>query len=423
MAQETSSWRPSGHTRIPPGSGPSTVSPEAAKLDEGARGVNFPWRATLSLASLLVLSGCVERPRPAPVDAGAYWPAYLGNSARTPFLDEVITNRPPVIVWSAGVGSGFQGMPVVTDEAVLAASSDRYVQALSRQDGSTFWRKRLDGPPVSPLVVGDVVYAATQQKGYLRAFRVDDGTDIWKRSLPSTRKPVFLAGDTAYVASEESVLFAFGRQNIPLYDDPVWYALLPQPPTAGPVVIGDWVAYVAADSVFLLSRISGLRLTSAHSSGVLVGEAAADSTALYLATEDGSLISWHLPNLHVLWQTSGFGSFIAGPVVAGSDGYAVTRAGRLIRFNTSTGAAEVIADCRGTVTSSPVVVRNGVLVGTLGGKLHFYSRDGVQVWEKELDGSIEAPVFVHEGRILVALYGKVGGFMGSPYGGKLVELR
>ena len=328
-----------------------------------------------------------------------------------------------MIVWSAAVGSGFHGMPVVTDEAVLAASSDRYVQAVSRQDGSTFWRKRLDGPPVSPLVVGDVVYAATQQRGFFRAFRAEDGTDIWKRSLPSVRRPVFLAGDTAYLATEDRVLFAFGRQNIPLYEEPVWYALLPQPPTAGPLVAGDWVAYVTADSVFLLSRISGLRLTSAHSSGVLVGEAAADSIALDLATEDGSLISWSLPDLHVRWQTTGFGSFIAGPVIAGNDGYAVTRTGRLIKFNTATGGAEIIAESRGTVTSSPIVVQNGVLVGTLGGKLHFFSRDGEELWEKQLDGSIEAPVFVHEGRILVALYGRTGGFMGSPYGGKLVELR
>jgi len=77
----------------------------------------------------------------------------------------------------------------------------------------------------------------------------------------------------------------------------------------------------------------------------------------------------------------------------------------------------------GTVTASPAVVENGLLVGTLTGRLHFFTRNGEPIWTVELDGSIEAPVFVHEGRIVVPLWTKGSGVLSSGALGKLVELR
>ena len=373
----------------------------------------------LGLAALPWLASCTRQARPAPVDAGVYWPTYLGNAARTPFLSERISDELPSVVWSTQLGSGVQGMPVVTDEVIIAASSDRYIHTLSRQDGSTFWRKRVDGLPVPPLVIGEVIYTATTTKSGLRSLRITDGDYVWKRKFPAVSVPLSMAGDTAYAATDDRYLFA-----VTSMEQPLWSTRLSAAASAGPLVLKDWVLYLSLDSLFLLERASGQREAAARSPEIIAGEAASDGERVYLATERGSLLAWRTPDLELLWQTSGFDCFLSGPVLAGDVGYAVTRRGEVVRFDADTGAAQVIAQTGEVTLASPTVVQNGLLVGTLAGHLHFFSWNGEPIWDVQMEGSIEAPVFVHGGRMTVALYGRVRGPLGSkPSRGRLVELR
>jgi outer membrane protein assembly factor BamB len=373
----------------------------------------------LGLAALPWLASCRHQARPAPADPGVYWPTYLGNAARTPFLSERISDELPSVVWSTQLGSGIQGMPVVTDEVIIAASSDRYIHTLSRQDGSTFWRKRVDGLPVPPLVIGEVIYTATTTKSGLRSLRITDGDYVWKRKFPAVSVPLSMAGDTAYAATDDRYLFA-----VTSMEQPLWSTRLSAAASAGPLVLKDWVLYLSLDSLFLLERASGQREAAARSPEIIAGEAASDGERVYLATERGSLLAWRTPDLELLWQTSGFDCFLSGPVLAGDVGYAVTRRGEVVRFDADTGAAQVIAQTGEVTLASPTVVQNGLLVGTLAGHLHFFSWNGEPIWDVQMEGSIEAPVFVHGGRMTVALYGRVRGPLGSkPSRGKLVELR
>ena len=115
---------------------------------------------------------------------------------------------------------------------------------------------------------------------------------------------------------------------------------------------------------------------------------------------------------------------IAGPVLADSTGYALSRSGQLVRFEAANGSARVIAAVGETVISSPSVARNGVLFGTLQGTLYFFGRNGEPIWDVQLGGSIQAPAILYEGRIVVPMYGRVAGSFGSnPARGKVMELR
>ncbi|UCF21255.1 MAG: PQQ-binding-like beta-propeller repeat protein [Gemmatimonadota bacterium] len=351
--------------------------------------------------------------------------------ARAPFRTERLSTAEPTTVWSEGVGSGIQGMPVLAGEAIIAATSDRYLEARSRQDGSLFWRKRLEGPPVSPIIIGDAIYTATEGLGELRALDVALGDDRWKQRFASVRTPLAMAGDTLFVATENGGLFAFdrcSRSEDPAgcrtpEGEPIWSTAFRGPPSAGPLVLTDWVVVVALDSLYLFDRFSGMRRAAAQGPDIAVGELASDGSTVFLATENGSLLAWTTPNLELLWQISGFGNFQSGPVLDGNLGYAVTRTGQVLAFDLTDGAARVIAECKGAVIAPPTLVRNGLLVGTLDGKLHFLGRDGESIWMVEFDGLIETPVIVHQGRILVSMYGKAGGGLGSPYRGKMAELR
>jgi outer membrane protein assembly factor BamB len=343
----------------------------------------------------------------------------MGNVARSPFLNETVSSQPPTVMWSTTVGSGLRGTPVVTDETVVVVTSDRKIHTLSREDGSKFWQKRLAGPAVPPLVVGEVIITATEDKGRIESLDMAEGADLWRYDLPSVATPITLHNDTLYLAAEDGSLFAF----VPGSDTPIYQAFFQRAASAGPVIFDAWIAYVAYDSLFVLDRPTAQRQAAASNPEVFVGEAASDGEAIYLATERGSLIAFTIPELQFLWQASGFGNFEAGPVLADSLGYAVTRTGKLVRFNAQSGAARILADVGGTVIAPPTVVQNGVLVGTVPGYLHFLSRNGEPIWDVELDGSVEWPVFVHEGRIIVPIYKKHAGGLSSGSRGMLMELR
>lgn len=423
MARATIPDRSDRTAGAPCGTVPAAIA-RAAKVEARRGSVNLRrgthrLLAQLGAAALALLSGCTQAPRPAPADAGVYWPTYMGDISRAPFLHQQISSAPPNVLWSRSVGPALRGMPVVTDKVIVAASADRNVHTLSRLDGSTFWRKKLDGPPVSLLVIGDVIYAGTEGKGQLVTLDVIEGDNTWEYKLPSISKPISLVGDTLYAATDDGSLFAIK----PGAKEPIWRAFFPRAASAGPLVLDGWVVYVAYDSIFLLDRTNAERHAAAHSAEIFVGEAASDGETLYLATELGSLVAWSVPDLEFLWQASGFGNFMAGPVLADSIGYAATRTGELVRFDTRRGSAEIIGKASGTVLAPPTVVRNGVLLGTVGGRLHFFSRNGEPIWDVQLEGSIELPIVIHEGRIVVSMYTRGKARLGSGSHGKVVELR
>ncbi len=399
----------------------STARPP--KLEAFCGSVNFPRKSPTALAilgaiTLILPAGCSTRPRPAPVDEGVFWPMYLGTPSRTPFAGLRITEEPPTILWTSGVGPAIRGVPVVTDEIIVAASTDRKIQTVSRVDGSTLWRRGMDGPPVDPLVIGGVIYAASENKGKLVAIDVVEGDDIWERDSPSVATPISVIDDTLYVAAEDGSLIALasGREE-------VWRVFFRRAASAGPLLLDSLIVYVAYDSVYVLDRRDARLFSKAASPEIFIGEPASDGSSLYVVTERGSIYSWRLPDLEFAWQASGFGNFVSGPVVAGDDGYVVSRSGRLVHFDPASGSASIIAALDDAVIAPPTVVANGVLVGTLGGRLHFCRRNGEPVWDVELDGSIESPVMVHEGRLIVPMYSKRRGMLSSGSEGRIVELR
>lgn len=343
---------------------------------------------------------------------------YLGTPSRAPFAQLRIADQPPTTLWESGVGPAIRGVPVVTDEVIVAASTDRKIQTVSRVDGSTLWRRGLPGPPVDPLVVGGVIYAASENKGKLVALEVEEGDDIWERDAPSVNTPISVVDDTLYVAAEDGSLLALAEGR-----NEVWRVYFRRAASAGPLLIDSLIVYVAYDSVYVLDRRDAQTIARTSSPEIFIGEPASDGKNLYLVTERGSIYSWRLPDLEFIWQVSGFGNFASGPVVAGNDGYAVSRSGNLVRFDPVSGSASIIATLGDAVIAPPTVVANGVLIGTLGGHLHFCRRNGAAVWDVQLDGSIESPTIVHEGRLIVPMYSKRRGTLSSGSEGKIVELR
>ena len=345
---------------------------------------------------------------------------YLGNPARTPFLSERVATEPPNVVWSVEVGSAMTAPPIVTEQLVIAAARDRYVYVLSRQNGSQYWREKLEGPPAHPIVSGHTAVTVTEEDGELRVIDLKTNDDLWKERMPPVRRPPALAGDTVFVATEDRRLFALhtGQQM------QIWQQRFPRPPVAGPLLADNVVLYATIDSVFALTRQLGTRSAVAPSDEVLVGELAASDSQVYAATENGSILAWQLPQLRPIWRASGFGGFIAGPVIAGAKGYAISGSGELVEFDSNDGAARILARLPGSFAAAPAIVENGILVASLNGYIYMLDRRGERLWDIQLEASIEQPVSVQDGRILVAAYGPVEGALGiDTYRGRLLELQ
>lgn len=411
--------------RIPGHDSVAASNVRAAKIDRLSKSVNFVRRRIRRLGSALAFAtlavGCGgSAGNPAPLDAGAYWPTYLGNAARTPFLGERISEAPPQVLWTITLGSVLAGAPIATENVIVAASRDRYIYTINREDGSEFWRKKLDGPPAPPVLAGRTIYTATEGRGTLRILDLESGDDIWKQEFPSVRQPLSLAGDTLFVATDFGTLFALDvRKQLE-----IWSLHFSQPPVGGPVIVDDFILYLTIDSIHALTRRLGIRRAVAHSDEILIGELASTDSMAYATTESGSIRAWSLPDLVPTWSASGFARFLSGPVIAGDRGYAISSVGQLISFDPRDGTARIIAKLPGSYRASPTIVQNGILVGSLDGHLYFYDRQGQQLWDVKLEGTIEEPIAVQNGRMLVALYGSVQGALGiDQFRGRLMELR
>jgi outer membrane protein assembly factor BamB len=264
------------------------------------------------------------------------------------------------------------------------------------------------------------VYALSQGEGKLQVLELSEGKTIFELDMPSTDVPAIMVDGTLYVATERGTLHAIDSRR----QEELWNVELRSRPVAGPLVVDRGVAYFTRDSLHLLDASTGRRIGSRPVHDRIAGEAASDGRRIFVGTEAGSIRAWSIERLEPLWATSGFDTFRSGPALDDDAGYLVTRSGDLVRFDTDNGSARILARLPGAAVGPPTLVRNGILVGTLQGELVFVDRNGNTHWQVDLEGSVEGPVYVHAGRVIVPMYGPVGGPLGTkPLRGKITELR
>ncbi|MBI3082259.1 MAG: PQQ-like beta-propeller repeat protein, partial [Gemmatimonadetes bacterium] len=213
------------------------------------------------------MTACTPSLRPAPVDLAASWTTWMGDAARGGYRRATVPADTPEVIWEATVGSGVRSAPVLTEQAVVVASTNRQLYVFNRQDGSLFWQRSVGFVPGHPLVVGDRIYVATEgaREGEVRRLRFRDGATEWRRRLGSVSAPIGLADGELYGVTDRGIAFALR----PYDGSEVWRALLPGRGVAlGPVVAGDRVFVISgADTLYSLDRRTGQRVGAAPLSG------------------------------------------------------------------------------------------------------------------------------------------------------------
>ena len=124
------------------------------------------------------------------------------------FLGEL----PPLkgLAWAAALpGSRFVAAPIVADDRLYVAESERRLHALDRDTGEAIWTFETDGRlATAPTLTSDAALIG-DKNGALYAVDADTGAQIWRfdADAPLTTSPV-AANEMIYIASENGSLYA-----------------------------------------------------------------------------------------------------------------------------------------------------------------------------------------------------------------------
>jgi len=167
--------------------------------------------------------------------AGASWPEYDGNPARTGVATGVPAAGALSTAWSARLDGAVYGQPLVVGDEVIAATENDSVYAISRATGQTIWRTHVGTPvPESALNgCGDIfplgitgtpvydagnglVYAVAEVTGYqhvLVGLDATSGAVRLRRDLDmptSANQPAYNQQRPGLVIDDGRVYAAFG---------------------------------------------------------------------------------------------------------------------------------------------------------------------------------------------------------------------
>lgn len=359
------------------------------------------------LASGAACGGHARRVPAAAIDVREY----LGGPERAAGADESLS-RDPREVWRTSPGRGTLGAVALGDSVVVVASVDRWVSALSTRDGRTYWRRRLDAPIASGVLVADGrVYAAEQSAaGKVVALRLRDGKRLWRRGVGGVSSPLLVAGGDVYGVSRAGTAFALRADD----GRPRWQRRLGAGSRSGPIAVGGRIALVTVvDTLVVLDPATGrIELSRGLGDGVDAPLARIDDTTLAVASPGGSIAAVRLRDGATLWRVRTGAPVFGAPVVRRDTVYALSNRCTLWAVpatNPSAADTMAVSDDGGerhlpcTTVAAPGLTRDGVLVATIGGALLLVDRGAHRtVWSRQLPGELRHPPAIRNGTIVVA---------------------
>lgn len=370
----------------------------APKVDGTRGGVNLVY-----LAAFLVFSaGCGPSARAVPADVSPVEGGILlGGPSRSAGADQA-PPLDPEVKWQVVVGRGILSPVIVTGPLLLVGTANHEVTALRTGNGDRYWNRKLDGPVSGGIAwQGRTLYVGNdEQGGKAYALELHKGKTVWDRKIGPVPFAPLVLGDTLIYATENGVILGIAAKS----GKELWRARLRGSPRAAPLPFGDaLVVPTSADSLYLLSAADGAIRKRHGLPGSVTAPPALAGDVVILGFFDGSAAAFTLPKLDPVWKADLGAPVIAPPVVA-PDGntYLLTTSAEVWRV-APTGDAERLAKLGGAASRSISLARDHLVIGRLDGTVFLLRRDGTQVWDRKLDGSVAAPATVHDGAVYVPL--------------------
>jgi len=341
-------------------------------------------------------TGCAPTPVVIPDHAPGLWSEPLGTATRAPSANEPLPPHPSP-AWRAGLGRALAGPLTLGDSVIVAMGLDRNLTLLDRQTGDRVWRKRLNAPGADgPIVADGRIFVATGgQDGRVFAYSIR-GKERWERRMGPVSGPLAATGDLVIAVMETGVVGALAMDDGAVR----WLRRLPRAARAGAITYRDDVLVCSEDSMYRLRATDGEVLARGALPGTAIAPPARRGDTVVVATADGYLGALDAQTLRTLWTRDLNSPVFGGPAIARDSVFAVTLRGDTWRIpvDDPTGGDAMPV---GAFVRAPVApVRDGVLIGTLGGEILLVRGDSVLPLGRA-EGPIEQQVLVRDGTMLV----------------------
>ena len=326
---------------------------------------------------------------------------YLDASARRHSEPERV-ERAPRVVWQAAAGRGSAGAVALGERVTALTTVDRRVVALDTRTGALLWQWRGGNTFAAGPVMGDgTLYAASEgNNGTLTALSLSSGRRRWYHRVGDVGSPITLRHGRIYGVTTTGFAFAYdavsGKRD--------WMYRV-GPSRSGPLVVGQRVVIATTtDSVIVLEAATGRVETRAGlPASTIAPLALVDDSTFAMTAPSGSVVAVALPSGRVRWEVKTNAPIFGAPVVSGDTVFALTNDCVLWTIPVAAPDAARTAALGCVSKSGPALVRDGVLVATVGGTLALHDRSTGQLqWADTLRSEIRHPPMVLNGQIVVA---------------------
>ena len=334
-----------------------------------------------------------------PVRESRGWTEYLGTTSRAPSAKESLGALKEQ--WITEFGRAAAAPLAIGDSVILVQAVDNTISALNRADGERRWKNRLEGPgAASPLLAWSVVYAATGgPDGRVYALALVDGHERWSRNVGPVVGPIATLEKRVFAVTERGVVQALNADR----GSVAWRTGLRGPARSGLTVVNGEIIVASDDSLFAISPDSGRHKRSVALPSTIAPPAVSGDTLIFV-TPTGEALAISAHDFAPLWRVT-LGKMWGNPAIARDTLFAVTTSGVLWRVPLADPSHPSQINTGATIRAGPMPIADGVILGTVNGRLLKIASDSVPLWRDSIEGPIEQPP-VLDGGSLIAVDGR-----------------
>ena len=285
------------------------------------------------------------------------------------------------VAWTLNLGSPIAAGFISDGTALYVALADQRLIAISEDEGREIWAIHLPGATgFSPTVAGNRIYVALP-RGRLLSVAVEDGKVVWEVEIDSSFSASPLVSNGTLYALAGGSIFGFDADS----GKELWRREVdPKVALSKPAIEGDLLAMSTTDRVLFFDRLTGEQTYWYQLPPVIEGIALADSTvyvsgsATVVAVDSDSSRPWWEPIRGIWFQFWVWGS---APQTPAPPSKWVVRARST--FAPAIASGEIVtASRKGLVTARAL-------------------ESGAELWNRQLEPLVEAPVFTSAGLVVV----------------------
>lgn len=355
-------------------------------------------------------------PKEEPAHETPCWEAFGGGPRRELSRPDIQLGEPGKSSWARGLRDLMEFPPVYCDGRLYVNLVRGKTVALDAGTGRILWTRRAPGlTPSSPAIAGDRLIV-TSKGGTITALRRKDGSLIWQlRPGAAVESSPVVVDDVVYVAAGDGRLMALDVAT----GKPRWGYDLGGTINSSPTVVGASVcATTYSGAVGCLRRATGEKIWFRHFKRDFVrytsfyASASSDGRRLYTVSRDGRVLALDVTTGDTVWERHTGGWTYGTPAVASGRVF-VADLDRTIRaYQADDGTLLWSRPAGGRVLAPALVVGNLLFYSTLEGRtVALWAPTGEERWR--IRAGKYAPGIATEEHYYLSLNGLLVAFTGS----------